>query len=174
MQEERKRVLCSLFSPRQAFCSDLLTNRKQIVHMEPWTPCCFLQSSSHLSYCVTKAAIFSYPWKDNLALDSQYWVISRDPLLAMYYSRVFKPHSVPGRKCSLPASVTGYQPLIHYSTCWSKATHSLSLCLDRRGWCVAAAAGLWLPMTSLFWLSSRLLDAAWVFKIKQFVVNFFF
>lgn len=25
-----------------------------------------------------------------------------------------------------------------------------------------------------FWLSSRLLDAAWVFKIKRFVVNFFF
>lgn len=73
-------------------------------------------------------------WKDNLVLDSQYWVISRDPLLAMYYSRVFKPHSGPGRKCSLPASVTGYQPLIYYSTCWSKATQSNSLwcCLDRR------------------------------------------
>lgn len=73
-------------------------------------------------------------WKDNLVLDSQYWVISRDPLLAMYYSRVFKPHSGPGRKCSLPVSVTGYQPLIYYSTCWSKATQSNSLwcCLDRR------------------------------------------
>lgn len=73
-------------------------------------------------------------WKDNLVLDSQYWVISWDPLLAMYYSRVFKPHSGPGRKCSLPASVTGYQPLIYYSTRWSKATQSNSLwcCLDRR------------------------------------------
>lgn len=47
---------------------------------------------------------------------------------------VFKPHSGPGRKCSLSASVTGYQPLIYYSTCWSKATQSNSLwcCLDRR------------------------------------------
>lgn len=55
--------------------------------------------------------------------------------LAMYYSRVFKPHSGPERKCSLPVSVTGYQPLIHYSTCWSRATQSNSLrcCLDRRG-----------------------------------------
>lgn len=56
--------------------------------------------------------------------------------LAMYYSRVFKPHSGPERKCSLPVSVTGYQPLIHYSTSWSRATQSNSVsccCLDRRG-----------------------------------------
>lgn len=91
-------------------------------------------------------------WKDNLVLDSQYWVISRDPLLAMYYSRVFKPHSGPGRKCSLPASVTGYQPLIYYSTCWSKATQSNSLwcCLDRREECWTTEAA-WRPLVfSLF------------------------
>lgn len=95
----------------------------------------------------------------------------------MYYSRVFKPHSVPGRKCSLPASVTGYQPLIHYSTCWSKATHSLSLCLDRRGWCAAAVAGLWPPMTSLFffWPFLSFIRCHLGFlKIKQFVVNMYF
>lgn len=90
-------------------------------------------------------------WKDNLVLDSQYWVISRDPLLAMYYSRVFKPHSGPGRKCSLPVSVTGYQPLIYYSTCWSKATQSNSLwcCRDRRGECGTAEAARRPPVISL-------------------------
>lgn len=91
-------------------------------------------------------------WKDNLVVDSQYWVISWDPLLAMYYSRVFKPHSGPGRKCSLPVSVTGYQPLIYYSTRWSKATQSNSLwcCLDRRQECGATAAAQRPPVISLF------------------------
>ena len=34
----------------------------------------------------------------------------------MYYSGVFKPLTGPERKCFHPASVTGYQPLIYYST----------------------------------------------------------
>lgn len=76
----------------------------------------------------------------------------------MYYSRVFKPHSGPGRKCSLRASVTGYQPLIHYSTCWSRATlsNSVRCWLDRKGSCGTTTDGL-----SPHWFLSCLSLSRW-------------
>lgn len=84
----------------------------------------------------------------------------------MYYSRVFKPHSGPERKCSLPVSVTGYQPLIHYLTSWSRATQS--------NWDAAWTGEGWVGLHRLVWglqwfmpLLSKLIFAFLPFQMEE-------
>lgn len=84
----------------------------------------------------------------------------------MYYSRVFKPHSGPERKCSLPVSVTGYQPLIHYLTSWSRATQS--------NWDAAWTGEGWVGLHRLVWglqrfmpLLSKLVFAFLPFQMEE-------